>query len=204
MLSLFQIVSGSFLKMLAIAMYSHRVQGLEKIKGLEDSGVIFVSNHCSLIDGPVGGMALPVSFLPIRFLATEDYFSLKDNRMPKGFKWVSPLYTRMNGCIKVYSKQNPHDALAKVLLALEKKAKIWVFPEGTRTKDGNLQKGKPGAAYLHKHSGAPIVPVGLMGTFKPKPFRNKMVVKFGDPIYLQSRSLKKITNTIMRRIELLT
>ena len=201
-----QVVTGSFFYLLGKVLFDYKVYGLEKIQGLEHGPIIFASNHCSFIDGPLTGMALPYSFLPIKFLVAEEYFTTESN-LPRGLKWIGPLYTRLNGCIKVYREKDPKRNFQNPLVALsEKGAKIWIFPEGTRGKDGCIKKGHSGVAYLHKYSGAPVVPVFIQGSWgSTVPFQNKISLIFGEPIWhFPKNSLRCITNNVMDAIKALS
>jgi len=92
-----------------------------------------------------------------------------------------------------------------------------IYPEGTRSSDGNLHAGHTGAAYLAMATGVPIVPTGIVGTDRiqpagtrvPRPFR-RVVIRFGDPIdpasYTGSRRQRRrhITNDVMAAIQTLS
>mgnify|MGYP001598676598 CR=1 FL=1 len=187
--------------------FRYRVEGQENLKGLEDKAVIFVSNHASYLDGPVCAAAMPRDlvvphkFFPIRFLVVKEYFNYWKNSFPFPISFLVATYVRANGSILVIKglgdfRQN----LAEAVKALEKGAKIWIYPEGKLTLDGKLQPGKKGAAYLHQTTGALIVPVGLNGTFgilKSK----KIKIKIGKPIdFISKFSLEEGSAKIMREI----
>ena len=94
-----------------------------------------------------------------------------------------------------------------------------VYPEGTRARDGFLHKGHTGAARLSMRTGAPIIPVGILGTRAvqppdaraPKPFR-PVEVRFGEPIFPsetgsatnQRLQLRHMTDELMFEIKNLT
>lgn len=93
---------------------------------------------------------------------------------------------------------------------------LGIYPEGTRSRDGLLHKGHTGVAQLAMMAGAPIVPVGLVGTDRiqpigtrvPRPFR-KAEIRFGPPIDPASyggsarRRRQQITNDLMESVRLL-
>jgi 1-acyl-sn-glycerol-3-phosphate acyltransferase len=92
-----------------------------------------------------------------------------------------------------------------------------VYPEGTRSPDGRLYRGRTGAARLAVAAGVPLVPVGVLGTDKvqpigqpyPKPFRGKVTIRFGKPIETAGRaddrtSLRALTDELMAEIQKLT
>lgn len=193
--------------------FRYQIEGQENLKGLEDKPVIFASNHASFVDGPICAAAMPrdlvvpAKFFPIRFLAAKEYFNYWRNSFPFPLSLFIAAYVRMNGSILVIRglgdfQQN----LAEAIKALKKGAKIWIYPEGKRTRDGKLQPGKKGAVYLHQVTGAPIVPVGVSGAFKilsPKTLlgRTKVKIRIGRPIsFPNSVSLEEGTEIIMKEI----
>jgi 1-acyl-sn-glycerol-3-phosphate acyltransferase len=94
---------------------------------------------------------------------------------------------------------------------------VAVYPEGTRSPDGRLYRGRTGAARLAVAAGVPLVPVGMLGTEKvqpigqpyPKPFQGKVTIRFGKPIETAGRaddrtSLRALTDELMAEIQKLT
>jgi 1-acyl-sn-glycerol-3-phosphate acyltransferase len=84
-----------------------------------------------------------------------------------------------------------------------------MFPEGARSKDGKVGKGKSGIAYIAAKSGKNVVPVGIIFEGKLK-FRKKVIVRFGKPILAenfqlsdppQKSELREIISVIMQEIE---
>ncbi len=164
------------------------VRGQENLRGLEDRGIIFASNHASYIDGPISAVSMPCGkgefypkrFFPVRFLVMDRYF-----------RWrylVVALYVRVNGSIRVFrSGGNLRRSLSEAITALRRGEKIWIYPEGKLSPDGKLQQGKRGVAYLHRETSAPVVPVGINGNFGILSFdtllrKKKVVVNIGRPI----------------------
>src|SRR3712207_102900 len=84
-------------------------------------------------------------------------------------------------------------ALDVALEVLERGEAFGVYPEGTRSRDGRLYRGRTGVAQLALVSGAPIVPVGLIGTERLQPVGTnvprivKVTVRFGPPIEVAGR-----------------
>ena len=84
--------------------------------------------------------------------------------------------------------------------------KIWIYPEGRVSKDGNIQKGKKGIVYLHQKTGAPIVPVGIIGNFGILSFKtllrkNSVKIKIGRPIRsLIAETPEEAVSEVMRQI----
>jgi 1-acyl-sn-glycerol-3-phosphate acyltransferase len=93
-----------------------------------------------------------------------------------------------------------------------------LYPEGTRSRDGRLYRGRTGVAQLALVSGAPIVPVGLSGTEKLQPVGStlprlaKVTVRFGRPIPVAGqydgmppgRARREITDRVMTEIQKLS
>ena len=187
-------------------LFRYRVEGQENLKGLGDKPVIFVSNHASFLDGPICAAAMPrdlvapVKFYPIRFLVAKEHFGW-ENPFPFPFSLFTAFYVRANGSIPVVRGMGDfRQNLAEAIKVLKKGAKVWIYPEGKITRDGKLQLGKKGAAYLHRATGASIVPVGLNGTFQILKSK-KIKIKIGKPIHsLGALSLEESTAKIMREI----
>lgn len=198
--------------------FGYRIIGQENLKGLGDSSVIFASNHASYIDGPIcaaampRGSIVPTDFFPIRFMAFKKFFNVKTNPFPFPLNLFTTAYVCWNGSIPVEKGTGELDiALAEPIRELkENKIKLWIYPEGGMTKDGKLQQGKRGVAYLHQKTGKPIVPVFIENNFKilnPSTwvqfiFRKKrLITKIGKPIYsLKKNSLEDGAENVMKEI----
>jgi 1-acyl-sn-glycerol-3-phosphate acyltransferase len=128
-----------------------RVEGLDLIPRNET--VIFCANHPSAMDIPILLVILPVQF---RFLAKRELFHLPF------LGW----YMRRSGHIPV-DRGRPHEALKSFDLAAAKIRQgrpVVLFPEGTRSRLGDLLPFKAGTFYLAIQSGVPVVPITLNGT----------------------------------------
>jgi len=187
-----------------------RVEGLENIP--RSGGAIFAGNHLSVADELFLGSVVPRH---IAFWAKSDYF------IGKGIKGA---FTRglMHGLGAIRVERaggraalTAFDAAIPVLKAGDMVA---VYPEGTRSPDGRLYRGRTGAARLAVAAGVPIIPVGNIGTEKvqpigqpyPKPVGwGKITVKFGKPIETTGwsddrTSLRTLTDQVMAEIQKLT
>jgi 1-acyl-sn-glycerol-3-phosphate acyltransferase len=128
------------------------VKGLEHLK--PGQNYVFVSNHESLIDTPLLVAALPRALC---FLAKKELFSIPF------MGW----YLRRAGHVPI-ERGDPRSTLRSLteaarVIAEEHKSPL-VFPEGTRSMDGELQEFKEGAALLAIRSGTPVAPVAVVGT----------------------------------------
>ena len=185
------------------------VEGVEYIP--RTGGAIFAGNHLSVADELFLGSVVPRH---IAFWAKSDYF------VGKG---VSGWFTRtlMNGLGAIRVERGGGraalTAFDAAIPALKDGDMVAVYPEGTRSPDGRLYRGRTGAARLAVAAGVPIVPVGMIGTEKvqpigqpyPMPFRGKVTIKFGKPIDTTGRaddrtSLRALTDELMAEIQKLT
>lgn len=137
--------------------------------------VILASNHASFLDPPLIGSAVQRE---INYLARESLF-----RFP-GIGWL----LRTVNAVPVDREGGGAAGLRVILDRLLKGGAIILFPEGTRTRTGELQPAKSGIGLTVIKSNAPVVPVRVFGTFEafgrrhcfPRPV--KVAVKFGTPI----------------------
>jgi 1-acyl-sn-glycerol-3-phosphate acyltransferase len=141
----------------------------------KEGGVILASNHQSYIDPIVLGSAAKRSLF---YLARDTLF----NTRIKNFI--------MTGVHSIPMKRDTGDikALKKAIEMLKNGKVITIFPEGTRSKDGSIQKGKEGVALLGVKSKCKILPAKLYGTDRILPKGKKfikpakLIVKYGMPI----------------------
>lgn len=200
----------SFINPLARIVYRPRIEGKANVP--RTGPVIFASNHLSFIDS----IAIPVAApRPVHFLAKAAYF---EGRGAKG--WVSRSFFTSIGAIPVHrgAGQAALDALDQQKQLLDEGSAVALYPEGTRSLDGRLYKGRTGVAFLALETGAPVVPVGLVGTDKVMPVGAKMpslseriTVKFGEPLDLahhgpasSGRARRAATDEIMAAIHALS
>jgi 1-acyl-sn-glycerol-3-phosphate acyltransferase len=143
------------------------VMGRPKIVGLEnippEGPAILASNHLSVIDS----MYLPLMIgRPVVFPAKAEYFAA---RGPLGRLWAA--YLRSTNQLQM-DREGARAAQATLEAALDllRAGKLFGFyPEGTRSPDGRLYRGRSGIGFLALNSGAPVIPVAMMGTRKMLP-----------------------------------
>jgi 1-acyl-sn-glycerol-3-phosphate acyltransferase len=185
------------------------VEGLEHIPAT--GGAIFAGNHLSVADELFLGAVVPRH---IAFWAKSEYFEGKGI----GGTFTKALMHGL-GAIKV-ERAGGRAALTAfdaAIPALKGGDLVAVYPEGTRSPDGRLYRGRTGVARLAVAAGVPIVPVGMLGTERvqpigqpyPKPMRNTVVVRFGKAIETTGRSddrsaLRALTDEVMAEIQKLT
>lgn len=153
----------------------------------KSGAVIFASNHLSFIDSVVIPVAAP---RPVRFLAKSSYF---EGTGVKG--WASRMFFTAVGAspIRRGAGQAALDALDQHQKMLEQGFAVALYPEGTRSLDGRLYRGRTGVAYLALQTGAPVVPVGLIGTNEAMPVgasmpkrKPRVHVRFGKALDVSS------------------
>lgn len=129
--------------------------------------VIYVSNHRTNADPPMVGAGVRGVSL---FMAKEELFK------NKFFAW----FIRSLGAFSVSRGKGDWAAIDTAVECLNSGRSLVIFPEGTRSKDGKVHKGKSGAALIAAKSGRQIVPVGIVFGEKMR-FRCKITVKYGKP-----------------------
>ncbi len=166
------IAQRGILKGVVWGMLRVTVHGRENLKGVKRPFVV-VANHSSHLDAPLITGALPRSLA--RYLAAGaagDYFF--------DVWWRRGLTALFFNAFPVdRSGKNPRNVNAKMLLQHD--VPVLVFPEGTRSKDGAIGHFKPGAAALSAATGAPVLPIALIGAHQAHP-RGSKWPKSGLPV----------------------
>lgn len=175
--------------------YRIEVRGAENIpKG----AAIIAPNHVSYLDPPIVGATSPRE---IHFLANARLFR---NRY---FGWL----IRNLNAHPVNTQSQDTQALKMVLHLLHEGRRVLIFPEGLRSSDGNLKPFKLGCAMLSLHTGAPIIPVYIDGSYaiwprdqkRPK-LKGKLRVTYGPPLFppkLASGSKKEAQMSLSKELE---
>jgi 1-acyl-sn-glycerol-3-phosphate acyltransferase len=143
------------------AMFRPWVKGLENVP--EHGGFIFASNHLSFSDHFFLALKAPRR---ITFLAKADYFN------GPGLKgWLTARFFRGIGQIPIErTGGRASDAALKTgLKVLSRGDVLGIYPEGTRSPDGRLYRGKTGVARMALEAGVPVVPVAMVDTDKVQP-----------------------------------
>ena len=172
-------------------------------------GAILAANHQSVVDS----VFLPLMLdRPVTFSAKAEYFTASG---PMARVWA--YYLRATNQLQM-DRDGPRaaqDTLEAALTLLQQGQLFGIYPEGTRSPDGRLYRGRPGVGWLALKSGLPVIPVALSGTRKvlppgrmiPRPGR--IGVTIGKPVALApelfdappGRARRQIADQVMAAIQ---
>lgn len=182
---------------LAVAGIEVRIQGLQR---LSSPPYVFMCNHQSALDIHALLAELPLSF---KWIAKRQLFSIPI------FGWA----IKKAGYISI-DRENAREALKaieKAAVRIREGMNIIIFPEGTRSADGNLLPFKKGGFTLAFRAAVPVVPIGIYGSsaLQPKgssvPLKKGVIyIEVGEPIVLEGmeRSQKtRVMDDVRLRIE---
>ena len=187
------------------SVFRARVTGLDRFP--KTGPVIVASNHLSFLDSIIISAMMPRR---VAFLAKAEYVNtpgIRGKAMKAFFETVD---------IIPVNRSDRSESLKALDIALEKlnEGKVFgIYPEGTRSRDGYLYRGKIGVAWLAHMTGAPVVPVGLIGTDRlQKPGSNmvyphRFTIRVGEPMWFEKtgeqmtgKQRRQTTNQIMDEI----
>ena len=158
-----------------------QVRGLENLP--RDGAVIVASNHLSFVDSVVIPLVVPRR---VRFLAKAEYF---EGRGVRG-RLRAFFFRHVVAAVPV-NRDSQRDSMASLQAALgvlRDGQAFGIYPEGTRSRDGRLYRGRTGVGWLALESGAPIVPVCVTGTDAVQPVGSNglrirpVTVSFAPPV----------------------
>ncbi|MFV5993242.1 lysophospholipid acyltransferase family protein [Streptomyces sp. NPDC056231] len=196
------VILGPLLRLL----FRPRIEGLEHIP--EDGAAIVAGNHLSFSDH----FLMPAIIKRrITFLAKAEYFTgpgLKGRLTAAFFRSAGQIPVDRSG------KDAGQAAIREGLGVLSKGELLGIYPEGTRSHDGRLYKGKVGVAVMALKARVPVVPCAMVGTFEIQPPgrvvpRIKQVtIRFGQPLDFsryagmedQKAAIRAVTDEIMYAI----
>lgn len=192
------------------AVWRPEVHGLQHVP--RSGPVILASNHLSFFDSVLIPVVAPRTVV---FLAKSDYFTGTGLRGGATRLWFEGL-----GMLPV-DRDDSKAALASLdtaLAVLRRGEAFGIYPEGTRSRDGRLYRGRTGVAHLALTAGAPVVPVGVSGTEHVQPVGSSrprivpVTVRFGAPLHFAGRfddvsagrARRQVTDEVMAAIGALT
>ncbi|MFF0744803.1 lysophospholipid acyltransferase family protein [Streptomyces sp. NPDC004111] len=196
------VVLGPLLRLL----FRPRIEGLSNVP--EEGAAIVAGNHLSFSDHFLMPAVLKRR---ITFLAKAEYFT------GPGVKGrLTAAFFRSAGQIPVdrSGKEAGKAAVREGLGVLAKDELLGIYPEGTRSHDGRLYKGKVGVAVMAITAGVPVVPCAMVGTFEIQPPGRKIpkikrvTIRFGEPLDFsryagmehEKAALRAVTDEIMYAI----
>jgi 1-acyl-sn-glycerol-3-phosphate acyltransferase len=156
-----------------------RICGRENL--IEEGPAILASNHASFLDPPLVGVSCRKD---IYFLARKSLFEKPV---------FGPLLTQLN-TVPVDRDRGDVGAVRAMIKLLKSGNRVLVFPEGTRSKDGNLQPARAGVGLLIAKSLAPVVPVRIFGSSLALPRTGgirfvPITVVIGKPLFFTKQDL---------------
>ncbi|MGW0963282.1 lysophospholipid acyltransferase family protein [Streptomyces gelaticus] len=187
-------------------LFRPRIEGLEHIP--EDGAAIVAGNHLSFSDHFLMPAILKRR---ITFLAKAEYFSgpgVKGRLTAAFFRSIGQIPVDRSG------KEAGQAAIREGLGVLNRGELLGIYPEGTRSHDGRLYKGKVGVAVMAIKAQVPVVPCAMVGTFEIQPpgqvvpSIRRVTIRFGEPLDFsryaglenQKAAIRAVTDEIMYAI----
>jgi 1-acyl-sn-glycerol-3-phosphate acyltransferase len=183
----------------AIKHYVHpEVIGLENLVDVSPP-LILAANHSSHMDTPLILNSLPKELRRKTLVAAaSDYFFSS--------RWLGLFVSVAIGAVPMDRKAASKQTMDDVDRLLADKWCLVIYPEGSRTLDGRLYRGKTGIARLALSAQAPIVPVGIVGTYdampagRSWPVSGQVQVRFGKPLTFDRYRLGVADQLVLRAI----
>jgi 1-acyl-sn-glycerol-3-phosphate acyltransferase len=201
-----RLIAGPFMRLL----WQPKVTGIENVPA--SGGAIIASNHLSIVDSLFLPLIVP---RPVTFAAKSEYFTGTGlvNR-------VTAAYLRATNQLSVdRTGARAGQAMLEAALGLVQRGGLFaIYPEGTRSPDGRLYRGRVGVGWLALHSGLPVIPVGMSGTDRVLPPGRKFPrissvrISIGEPLTFDAykgqpcgaRQRRAVTDEVMKSIQDLT
>ncbi|MCX4552490.1 1-acyl-sn-glycerol-3-phosphate acyltransferase [Streptomyces sp. NBC_01387] len=202
----YYLLKYAVLRPLLRLLFRPRIEGLDHIP--RDGAAIVAGNHLSFSDH----FLMPVVLKRrITFLAKQEYFTgpgLKGRLTAAFFRSVGQIPVDRSG------REAGRAAVREGLGVLSRGELLGIYPEGTRSHDGRLYKGKVGVAVMAVRGGVPVVPCAMVGTFEIQPPGQRMpkikrvTIRFGEPLDFsryaglenEKAALRAVTDEIMYAI----
>jgi 1-acyl-sn-glycerol-3-phosphate acyltransferase len=202
-----KLIGGPFMRLL----WQPKVTGIENVPA--SGGAIIASNHLSIVDSLFLPLVVPRQ---VTFAAKSEYFTGTGliNR-------VTAAYLRATKQLSVdRTGARAGQAMLEAALGLVQQGGLFaIYPEGTRSPDGRLYRGRVGVGWLALHSGLPVIPVGMSGTERVLPpghtlprFASGIRIRIGEPLTFDAykgqpcgaRQRRAVTDEVMKSIQALT
>jgi 1-acyl-sn-glycerol-3-phosphate acyltransferase len=196
------VILGPILRLL----FRPKVTGLENVPA--KGGAILAPNHQSFLDDLLVPLMLKKRRMTI--LAKAEYWD----------HWYTRWFFKSAGCVPVRREGGSASraAIDAAVAALREGKLVALFPEGTRSPDGRLYRGKTGVARIALEAQVPVIPVALVGTYELWPYTRKLPkagpteVRFGEPLRFERHYdtptdrfvLRSVTDEILYEIMMLS
>jgi 1-acyl-sn-glycerol-3-phosphate acyltransferase len=206
----FYLVARLVLRPLFWLFFRPQVRGRENVP---DTGAfIIASNHLSFMDSIVIPLAAPRR---VHYLAKAEYFTASGI----GGWLTRTLFTALGAVpVERMASRAAQEALDTALAVLRRGEGFGIYPEGTRSRDGRLARGKTGVAWLALTADCPVVPVAVAGTDRVQPVDSRwprparVSITFGAPLTFpehrgmagKGRPRRDVTDRIMESIAALS
>jgi 1-acyl-sn-glycerol-3-phosphate acyltransferase len=199
-------VAGPFLHIL----WRPQITGGENIPPA--GGAILASNHLSIVDS----VFLPLLLSrPVTFAAKSEYFT--GTSLSQRFAGAYMRATKQLS-VERASTRSAQDTLQAALDLLKAGELFGIYPEGTRSPDGRLYRGRTGVGWLALASGLPVIPVAMVGTDRVLPpghsipSLRRVGVRVGKPLTFEgyqdmrpaARARRAVTDEVMEAIHALS
>ncbi len=198
MSGLFYGILWLFFNLFSRVFLRYRTTGQEHIP--RKGGVLIAANHASYSDIPLLGCGIPRR---VTFLGRATLFP---NRF---FNWA----LRSLGWIPLKTDRIDRKAFGEAISLINDGKPVVIFPEGTRSQDGHLQKGKPGIGVIVAETQCPVIPAYISGSRSVLPMGSTrlrlhpVTIHFGEPIVFSSSPGERprefygyVSTTVMTRI----
>jgi len=171
----------SVFKFVGSTFFSFRVVYPERM--IDEGPAILAMNHQSYLDPPMAGIT-----------CERELYTLARNTLFKS--WIMSKVLPAINVVPIDPKGGDSSALKLSVRILKQGYATLIFPEGTRSRDGNLQPAQPGVGFIIAKTLAPVVPMRIFGSFEALPRSGKefhaspITIVLGQPIYFTKADLE--------------